>query len=372
MTQIKVAASMNAFSQGRSGSDMVFVEISKRTNMQITLITSLLGKKLCEENGLNLNFLVTTKEEVFSNVLFTYFKRIILGFLYVFRVWGYDIVLGTSDFLPDVIPSFFLRAKSKKSVWIQHIFHIINSERKIPYLMQKLSFRIIKDFADVIVVDNSLLKNQLIQLGFNSEKIHIIYPGINLNYLLAFNEKMESYDGIIMGQLRESKGIFDLVQIWRLVVDEIPTARLGIIGRGNDNDVLKMTKLISDLSLGGNIDVLGFLPNEEAFATIKGSKLCVFPSHEEGFGIVPLECQALGVPVVAWNLPVFEEVFPKGMIKFERGKNELFAQKAVDLLENEKMRLNLAREAVENAKRFSWESTAEQFEKLCKQHIKTN
>lgn len=67
------------------------------------------------------------------------------------------------------------------------------------------------------------------------------------------------------------------------------------------------------------------------------SKVFIHPSHEEGFGVAPLEAQACGLPVVAWNLPVYQEVFPKGMIKVEMGDIKRFADKVLDLLNNKKL-----------------------------------
>src|SRR3989344_3036357 len=286
----RILAFMNAFSQGRSGGDMVFVEIAKRLlkDYDFTLVTSYLGSQLCIDNNLKINFLLTTKEQSFSSVIFIYIKRIIKGIEMSFKVKKPDLILSTSDILPDVIPSLFLKIKFRKVCWVQHIFHINPSTRYVSHFSQRLSFFLIKRFADIIVVDNSLLKKELVRIGFNKNKINVNYPGINLEYLGKVESAKKTYTGVFMAHLRKSKGIIDLIRIWKRVCNRLPNAKLAIIGKGSEDIIVELKEEIKKLDLEKNITILGFLPTEAAFSTIKASKIFVFPSHEEGFGIAPL------------------------------------------------------------------------------------
>lgn len=350
---------MNAYSQGKSGGDMVFIEIARRIkNNNKIIVTSLPGKKLCEENDLRGEFLITSFESEFKNIIFTYLKRTIKALFLEIRLQKNDILLGTSDFLPDVLPIFWLKIRNKNTKWIQHIFHLIPYSRKIPFLAQKLSLFFIKLKADWVVVDNSLLKKDLEKLGFNPQKIVVNYPGINHNFLKTIKaRKRKLYDGIFMAQLRISKGIFDLIKIWQSVCRRLPEAKLGIIGKGQEGIKKSLEEEVKKFELGKNIHLLGYLEDRKAFEMIRASRVFVFPSHEEGFGIAPLEAQALGLPVVAWNLPIFEEIFPRGMIKVEMGKIEKFANKIVKLLKDKKFYQKISLEAKKNSARYNWEET---------------
>jgi len=354
--QLQLVAFMNAYSQGKSGGDMVFIEIAKRIKeYDKVIVTSLLGKRLCQKSGLKGKYLITTREPEFRNVILTYFKRTLKALFLKFKIREKDIFLGTSDFLPDVFPIFWLKIKNQKTKWIQHIFHLIPSSRKTPFFAQRLSLLLIRRFADLIVVDNSFLKIDLIRLGFDPQKIFINYPGIDLKYLKSVRPKTSTeYDGIFMAQLRQSKGIFDLIRIWRLVFKRKPGARLGIIGKGEKKIIRKMKKEIESASMGENISLLGYLENDRAFSTIKASKIFVFPSHEEGFGITPLEAQALGLPVIAWNLPVFKEVFKKGMVKVDVGNLKRFADEVIKVLADKRFYQELSEKAISNASQYDW------------------
>src|SRR3989344_5542000 len=336
MKKPQLLAFMNAYSQGKSGGDMVFIEVVKRMHeYEKTIVTSKLGRKLCLDYGITGNFIITSNEEKFINVTLTYIKRTIKALLLFSKLQNYSLLLGTSDFLPDVLPLFLISGKNKQSKWIQHIFHVIPQNRHIVHAQQKISFVLIKSRADLIIVDNALLKRELLQLGFHKKRIIVNHPGINLSFLSKVTSSNRNhFDALFMAQLRKQKGIFDLIKIWALVVKEIPNATLGIIGKGDSQITEELKINIATLNLEKNITLLGFLDDQTAYETIKASKLFIFPSHEEGFGIAPLEAQALEVPVVAWDLPVFSKIFPKGMIRIPIGKLEQFASKVIHLLSN--------------------------------------
>lgn len=344
----RIIAFMNAYSHGKSGGDMVFIEIVKRvSNWDKLVITSRLGKKLCEENDVKATFITTSNERIFSHTLLTYITRTIRGLFLNIKSTSGDIYLGTSDFFPDVFPILFLKLKHRNIKWIQHIFHIIPRKRFFMHLLQLKSFFFIKHFANHIIVDNSLLRDELIAMGFDYDKITVNYPGIDTKKLDMIKPTSENkYDAVFMAQLRPQKGLDDLVKIWQKVNEKLPHARLAIIGKG-------------EKKIRENIEYLGYVEDDEAFPIIKSSSLFLFPSHEEGFGIAAVQAQALGLPIIAWNLAVFNEIFPKGMICIEEGNIDRFAQEVVHLLTDSHYHRTLSREAVQNSKRFDWDKTAD-------------
>jgi glycosyltransferase involved in cell wall biosynthesis len=232
-------------------------------------------------------------------------------------------------------------------------------------LAQRISFFLIKQRADLIIVDNHLLQDELVALGFDPSKVFVNYPGIKLGYLKAVKRRKKvGYDGVYMAQLRPVKGIFDLIKIWKLVCYQKPDSRLGIIGQGLEDTVKKLKSLIKTEALEKNINLLGYLEDDEAFAVIKASKVFVFPSHEEGFGLAPLEAQACGLPVVAWHIPAYDEVFQEGMVKVKIGKVEKFANEVVKLLTNKRLHRLLAKKAISNSGRYNWHQVAQKELKL--------
>jgi len=356
----KIVAFMNSFSHGSSGSDIVCVEIVKRLiGYKKLVITSKLGVQLAKKNKLDASFLVTTREKAFRFIIPTYLIRIVKAIFLKIQLEEGDVLLGSSDFPTDVIPIFLLKIKNRKVLWIQHIHHLIPKDRKLPYLAQRISFQLIKRFADVVVVVNSQLGKNLQEMGFRGNKINVNHNGSRLEVIKKVDQdKKGKYDGVFMARLKKHKGIFDLIEIWEKVVEKIPSAKLGIIGKGNPGTTKELQRLLSEKNITDKVEILGFLSNTKAFNTIKSSKVFLFPSHEEGFGLVGVESQALGTPVVAWNLPAFMDSFPKGMVKIPFGNHTQFSDEVVKLLKNENYYKKLQKEAFENASSFSWENTA--------------
>jgi len=352
---------MNAYTQGVSGGDVAFIEIFRRLNhYKKIVVTSLLGKRLCESKGLYVDYLITTKEQNFKNIILTYIKRILKALLLKIDISEGDILYSTSDFLPDVTPAFVRKISKRKVRWVQRIFHLIPSNRIIPHYVQKISFLFIKNFADLIIVDNNILKKELIVKGFPKEKIVVSYLGVNIKYLQNFEECLKkTYDAVFLGRLHPSKGIFDLIKIWKSVIKTKPEFKLAVIGSGDVKIVEKFKMEIIRGKLQNNIFLLGYLSDDKAFKVLKSSKIFVFPSYEEGFGIAVAEAMAYGLPVVAWDLPVFGEVFPKGILRIPMGEFEKFAKSILELVKNENLYKKLTTEAKEIIQHFDWDVVAE-------------
>ncbi len=352
----KLIGFINAYTEGMSGGDLRFIEVTKRINdFEKIVITSSSGRKTCEARGLSAGYLITTKEERFRNVFFTYILRMIKAVFLKSAIQNKDILYSSSDFFPDVFPALIWKLKNRKVIWIQLIFHLIPSDRLISHYAQKFSFFFIKRFADLVIVDNCLLKEELVTQGFDAKDIEVNPPGINTGYFKDIKSvKEKSYDACFLGRLHPSKGIFDLIDIWKLVLKKNQNAKLAIIGGGNERLEDELKKKIMDANLEHHIAIMGHLEDDKAFGIVKSSKVFISPSHEEGFGIAILEGMACGLPVVAWDLPVYREVFPKGIIRVPTGNIEEFAGSILNLLEDSEFYLKISKEARATSLRYDW------------------
>jgi len=360
MKKGSLIAFMNSYTHGISGGDACFIELAKRLKQYNKIVvTSLLGKKLCETKELKADYLVTTKEQNFKNVLFIYLNRIIKALLLRIEVCKGDILYATSDFLPDVLPAFYQKIKNKNAYWVQKIFHLIPSKRIIPYLAQKISFLFVRHFADLIIVDNSILRRDLILHGFPKEKVVVNHLGINIKYFqnLTVSSKI-FYDAVFLGRLHPSKGIFDLIKIWKIIIKIKPKLKLAVIGSGDSKIIEKFKKQITNGGLQDNIVLLGHLLDDEAFSILKGSRIFVFPSHEEGWGIAICEAMACGLPVVAYDLPAYRNVFKKGIIVSPMGDFIAYVFNVIKLLNDKQLRIQLAKEAMEQSLKYDIQNTA--------------
>lgn len=348
----RIVSFMNAYTQGESGGDIWFIEVAKRLKeFDWLVVTSRLGKDLCQRKGLVADYLITTREIEFKGVVFIYLRRI---FKVLFKRIQGDMFYATSDFLPDVLPAFLGKIHNPQAKWVQRVFHIIPPSRPIPHWAQRISFIFIKRWASLVFVDNCLLKERLINKGFSREKIIVSYPGIDIEFIQRIEPNRDGFDGVFLGRIKPSKGIFDLIGIWDLVCKKRPGSRLGVIGYVGPKMRDVFEKRVSKLGLKENIFLLGYLDDDKAIGIMKASKVFLFPSHEEGFGIAIAEAIACGLPVVAYALPIYRDIFGNSIVGVSMGDVEAFAVEVVRLLE--KGRTPLDMEVVKN---FSWDRTVE-------------
>jgi glycosyltransferase involved in cell wall biosynthesis len=115
------------------------------------------------------------------------------------------------------------------------------------------------------------------------------------------------YDAIYVGRHVPEKGIDDLIAIWRRCCDVRPNLRLAMVGPCSASTKNHLMESRKALGLSDNIDFLGPLDESEKWQLYASSRVCAFPSHVEGWGLVPLEALLAGLPVVAFSLSAYEE-----------------------------------------------------------------
>jgi glycosyltransferase involved in cell wall biosynthesis len=128
----------------------------------------------------------------------------------------------------------------------------------------------------------------------------------------------------------------------------------------------------SSMRLNGNIDFCGYLNDAKALGILKSAKVFLFPSYEEGFGIAILQAMACELPVVAYKLPVYQEIFKNKLITVPPGHTDLMSQRVIFLLENPAVAKTIGKEGIDLAKQYDWEKIASHEVKLMESLIKQN
>lgn len=355
-----------------SGGEQMFIQILKRTRDElgkVWCVTSESGKNNIEREIPDVTFLTSPSFFDLFGMMGSYLLRTLLSLRCL--MLKPDVVYSSSDFFPDVIPAFALKLFRPEVRWVQCIFHIYPDWRVRPgskiknilgQYLQKFSLLLARR-ADVVLNINHSVSDYLVGNGFRGERIVVIPPGIDPSALDNISSAPQSlgYDGVFLGRLNINKGALDLIDIWACVVKVIPDARLGIIGGGDEGIVAKLKFKISDYGIKSNIDLLGYLENERAFPIIKTSKVFLFPSREEGFGIAIVEAMYCGLPVVGWKLPVYAEHFPVVVETIEGGEFNAFAQQVVHYLRNPEKRAMKVQAGKDCAEKFTWDKTAKKF-----------
>jgi len=93
------------------------------------------------------------------------------------------------------------------------------------------------------------------------------------------------------------KGFDLLIEALPLIRRDFPTARLRVVGQGDDQ--ARLAALATRLGVAGSVDFLGPIDDEALRAEYAACDLFALPSRREGFGLVYLEAMTHGKPCLA-------------------------------------------------------------------------
>ncbi|MFK8059422.1 MAG: glycosyltransferase family 4 protein [Polaribacter sp.] len=182
---------------------------------------------------------------------------------------------------------------------------------------------------------------------------------------------------LFVGTVCEKKGIRQLVLAMPIIKKVIPDIQLKIIGNDwveNHKSYKEYLKTFIFDDVKDNIEFLGQVSNALIPKYISESKICVYPSHMESFGLTWLEALSMGKPLVLGNVgPANELVINNktAILVNPYNFNEL-AESVIKLLTNEDLTRNIGQNARKDIlERFSYKSIVNQNIAFYKSLIKT-
>lgn len=92
------------------------------------------------------------------------------------------------------------------------------------------------------------------------------------------------------------KGVDVTIRALPQIIQELPTVKYLVIGRGDDQP--RLAQLAADLGVSDRVIFAGFIPTGELMLHYRLADAYIMPS-QEGFGIVYLEAMACGIPVLS-------------------------------------------------------------------------
>jgi len=137
-------------------------------------------------------------------------------------------------------------------------------------------------------------------------KVQILPNGVDLPPSPKSLEN-ESNLLVFVGRLERIKGVFPLIEAMKQVPTRI---HLTMIGEGSER--AEIEQQIAAAGLQSRIRLLGAQPSEVVFEHLHRAAALVLPSFHETQGIVLLEANACGKPVVASDIPGIREVVTNG------------------------------------------------------------
>lgn len=143
---------------------------------------------------------------------------------------------------------------------------------------------------------------------------------------------------VCVGRFHPSKGQQILIQALKIITTRFPDVSVEFLGGGPSLDDCKDTA--AKIGVSRNCQFRGPVPISEVFTRVASSAICVSPSLDEALGLVNIEAQAVGTPVVASAVGGIRDVVVDGQTGFlvAPGSPEALAEKIGILLRNQDMR----------------------------------
>ncbi len=289
-------------------------------------------------------------------------------------------IYSSSDFLMDTLPAFLLKLRNRKAKWIVCVFLIVPSlfrdyskgysrnndfslpsfTRVIYFFSQRITLFLTSRWAYKILVLNKIDKEYLVKNRAIAEsRITVVSGGVDYNRLKSLGDlNTETYDAVFLGRMHPQKGIFDLIKIWKLVCNQKPKAQLLIIAGGLASFAEKVNALIAENNLRDNINLAGFRQGDKKFELLKSSKIFLCPSYYESFAIVIAEAMACGLPVVAYNLDIYQDIYGDYINKVPLGDIQKFADAIVYFLNHEIVMRRFGLEGQKFIEKYDWAEIA--------------
>jgi glycosyltransferase involved in cell wall biosynthesis len=356
----------NGWTTQISGGDEHMLKVTKHWSKEhsVDFLLPSLGYNHCKEllpgNAFVYNSLLEKKVEGTFKILILYFLRILRSILF-FPKRYFDVIVASSHYPYDVIPAIFLKLRIRRSKFVVY-FHSLDIpyrdtglSRTISIIGNYLGVLLVKMSADLVFTGNSYTRNFLLSLGIEKRRVFLTGQGVDVRHFTSQPKKV--FDGCFIGRHVKHKGIYDLLRIWEILRESKPDAKLAICGHGEET--YKIDEFVRKKKLESNVLLLGFVQENEKYEVLHSSRIFIFPSHLEGWAISIAEAMACGLPVVAYNLPVYKEVFENTLVTVPLGDVNAMAKQVVFLLENPEIAKKIGVGGRKFVEKYDWKKVAE-------------
>lgn len=266
---------------------------------------------------------------------------------------------------------FIFKVKSKIVITVHDLFlyesYPFNRKLRI-YLARHFNRSSIMK-ADAIIAVSEFTKQKVLKtFHVREDRIHVVYGAPN-EFIPTYGDGKEvlrsSYgiDGsfiLFVSTIEPRKNLLGLVRAYEILKEKysVPESLVVVGQKGWDYE--KTMKYIENSKVRNSIIITGFVPNAQLPYFYSNASLFVYPSFMEGFGIPPLEAMSCGCPTLTSSTSSLSEIVKHPEMMFNPEDVSEIIEKVVRVLKEPSCREDNIRKGVENAKRFSWNKSAEQ------------
>ncbi|BCU70920.1 glycosyltransferase family 4 protein [Stygiolobus caldivivus] len=273
----------------------------------------------------------------------------------------YDFVIGfwTSKTINILYLEPFLKFPLYK-FWLNLIRKTNPIEGTIWFLNTYFSYRRARKNKMNICLGKVLMEKVYNEFGLECKPLEPP-AGIDLDLINKSEPLGEfSFDAINVARQGFMKGTPDTIYVMK-ELKKYGYNSFAIVGPADNGfDIEKYIADTEGIKYFGKVEDKSYL-----YSIMKSSKIMVYPSYVDSFGIVVAEALANGIPVVAYDIPAIKYYYGdcKAVKLVKTGDKESLLKATLEFLSSYKEYRDVA---LECAKKYSWDSTVYSFSSIVK------
>lgn len=276
-------------------------------------------------------------------------------------VFWADIIRKLQKIKPDLIhaqsfASGMPALLSNKLLRIPYVIYGRGSDVYLPSWFTKLTAKTILKNASAVIALTEHMKGAMQTIY--SRDVVVVPNGINLGGDTGRQSERRNPGKRILfvGRLHPVKGIRYLLGAMSMVHQNMPEAKLILVGDGEERELLE--NLTDSLEIRECVEFAGRVPHERIQDYMDQAEVFVLPSLSEGFPVTILEAMACGLPVVATCVGGIPDIIEDGTNGYlvDAMNQEQIAEALLTLLRNEQLRNNISDSNRETAEKYRWDT----------------
>jgi glycogen(starch) synthase len=232
--------------------------------------------------------------------------------------------------------------------------------------------------ADRVIAVSQHTKNAIIRdYGVPDDKIEVVHNSIepgdlspldddNAYHYLTLMRSLGYRVVVNVGRLTIQKGLPNLLQAAKRVIDKAPKTLFLIVGSGEQ--YYELIELAAGLGIGANVLFTDFQRGKNWRDAYAIGDLFVMPSVSEPFGLTPLEAIGYGTPSLVSKQSGVSEVL-RNCLKVDFWDIDEMANQIAAVMQSDSLRDELLANARHEYVRLSWESASDKVAELYQTHL---
>ena len=245
--------------------------------------------------------------------------------------------------------------------------------------------------ADRLVANTHAEAKELIELYHaDPNRVRVVHPGVDLDVFVPGNQNSARSDlGVVddaivllfVGRIQPLKAPDVLIEAAAEILKCNPELRsrlvVAICGGPSGSGLERPDALVTLANQLGISEVVRFVPPTSRAELVKwfqAASVCVVPSYSESFGLVAIEAQACGTPVIAARVGGLPTAVRDGIsgVLVDGHESSVWANQIINVVTNDVLRTKLSAGAIAHASHFGWEDTTDKLISVYNEAVKSS